>query len=139
MEGQETYKYRFLKTMLDGEIKIFKAKNVKQWLKMVNPGKQIYDAQVHANILKPLLKDKFILKTDKGYEVAFDAALRIESLRSKRTGPKKIETPKTPTQMDIYLKEAKLDEKDAETPEKEPDEWEKHISKRIKESLEGGE
>lgn len=128
MEGKETFRYKFMKSLIQEDIKFFRAKHVKNWLRRVKYDKRVYDAQVHNTIIKPLLEDGFITRGDGGYYIVEETKHNLDCLRSKRTGPKPMkDATKIPEPITVTLTEI-----EKETPEEEKDEWDQYIARKLK-------
>jgi hypothetical protein len=122
-------------SLIKEDIKEFRAKHCKEWLKLVHYTSKVHDAQVHNLILNPLLAEGFIHRQHDGYIVADDAHKRVEKLRRKRSGPKPIPTiekfKKLAETRKPLIEPPTPDEKE----EADKDEWDTYISKKLKKSI----
>lgn len=137
--GKQTFRYKFMRTVIMNDMKSFRAKHVKEWLRIVKPGEHVYDAQVHRNIIDPLLKEGFITKGEGCYLVVEEMLSSVEHLRRKKSGPIKGEKPK------VYDVLFKLPEEVVETIEMETeldehaDDFDKYLAKKLKNKTREGE
>ena len=138
MEGKTTYKYRFLRSLLENKITSFRAKHVLAWLKQVNYGNPVYAASAYTNIINPLLHMGYLRKDDRGsYSLTDKAYSNLENLRHKKTGPKykqsidEIEQiMNLPNVREIFVS---IPEDPQEA--KERNEWDNYVAKKLKGSL----
>ena len=140
MEGQETYRYRFMKSLIQEDIQFFRAKHVKNWLGRIKYDRKVYDAQVYNSIINPLIKQGFIRKEPDGYYVEDDVVAKLDTLLRHKSGPKPIEDPlkiPPPFKLDDEAL-ARVTEMDLDSPEEDDnDAWNKYIARKLKEDIGG--
>ena len=130
--AKQTFKYRFVKSLIENGIKTFRMKHVLAWHKMANYDKRTFTYQAYQNIINPLLKAEFITRESTGkYKLIDDAAIRLEELRARKTG-KKPDAEEDVVVMKLGLPKVNPIFITIQEDEKERDEWDTYISKKMK-------
>ena len=107
-------------------------KHVLAWHKMANYDKRTFTYQAYQNIINPLLKAEFITRESTGkYKLIDDAAIRLEELRARKTG-KKPDAEEDVVVMKLGLPKVNPIFITIQEDEKERDEWDAYISKKMK-------